>query len=326
MKPDEESLLLWLIATLFCFLGIAQMLRLPLIVGAFAGGFVFSAFPLSGLVCGQISSLTDFFLALFFVALGVLVGVPEAAHWWSAVQLSLIVILCTPPLVTAIAEWCGMNTRASVEAGLLLAQTSEFSLLLGLSGLALGHVSVAGFEILALTTIITMTLTPFLGRETVARFLLPFHPLHRKTRVPTTPTGHILVLGCGKVGMWTVKHLRKAGEYVLVIDDDAIVCGELADLGIDVLRGDASDEDLLERAGASKAKLIICSTRRVADALKVLQSLKNVTVLVRVFEESEAGAVAQAGGIPINAAAATADTLMEWMEAKGYVELASRPL
>ena len=324
MKPDEESLLLWLVATLFCFLGIAQVLRLPLIVGAFAGGFVFSAFPLSGLVPGQISSLTDFFLALFFVALGVLVGVPAAAHWWSAVQLSLIVIVFTPPLVTAIAEWRGMNTRASIETGLLLAQTSEFSLLLGLSGLAIGHVSIAGFEILALTTIITMTLTPFIGRENVARFLLPFHPLRRKIHAPGSPEGHILVLGCGKAGMWTVKHLRKASENILVVDDDAIVCSELARLGINVLRGDAADENLLERAGAGKAKLIICSMRRVGDAIKVLQSLKNVPVLVRVFEESEARAVEKAGGIPIETAAASADTLMEWMEANGHVAPASR--
>lgn len=319
MKPDEESLLLWLVATLFCFLGIAYLLQLPPVVGAFAGGFVFSAFPLSGLVRGQISSLTDFFLALFFVALGVLVGVPEAAHWISAIQLSLLVILCTPPLVTAIAEWRGMNTRASIETGLLLAQTSEFSLLLGLSGLAIGHVSIAGFEILALTTIITMTLTPFIGRENVARFLLPFHPLRRKTHAPDSPEGHILVLGFGKAGMWTVKPLRKAGENVLVVDDDAIVCNELARLGVNVLRGDAADEHLLERAGATKAKLIICSMRRVGDAIKVLQLLENVPVLVRVFEEHEAQAVLKAGGIPIDTAAASADTFMEWMQANGHV-------
>jgi CPA2 family monovalent cation:H+ antiporter-2 len=319
MKPDEESLLLWLVATLFCFLGIAHMLRLPPIAGAFAGGFVFSAFPLSGLVRGQISSLTDFFIALFFVALGALVGVPDAAHWWSAVQFSLIVIVFTPPLVTAIAEWRGMNTRASIESGLLLAQTSEFSLLLGLSGLAIGHVSVAGFEILALTTIITMTLTPFIGRENVARFLLPFHPLRRKTHAPGSPEGHILVLGFGQAGMWTVKPLRKTGEHILVVDDDAIVCRELARMGVDSIRGDAGDEPILERAGAAKAKLIICSMRRVSDAIKVLQSLKDVPVLVRVFEEDEARAVEKAGGIPIDTSAASAGTLMEWMEANGHV-------
>ena len=226
-----------------------------------------------------------------------------------------MVLLLTPPLVTAIAEWRGMHTRSSIESGLLLAQTSEFSLLLGLSGLALGHVSVGGFEVLALTTMITMTLTPFIGREEVARWLLPFHPFRRRVKVPESPQGHVVVLGFGKAGMWTVKPLRQAGEHVLVVDDDAVVCNELSGRGIVVLRGDGSDEHVLERAGAEKAKLVICSMRRVGDAHKVLQLLKGVPVMVRVFEKSEAEAVERAGGIAVHNAEASADTFMAWLNA-----------
>lgn len=319
-KPDEESLLLWLVAVLFLFVGIAFALGLPPIVGAFAGGFAFSAFPLNGLVRGQLSSVVDFFHALFFVALGALIGIPALPQWGTAIQFSLIVILFTPPLVTAVAEWRGMHTRSSIETGLLLAQSSEFSLLLGLSGLALGHVSTAGFEVLALTTIITMTITPFLGQESVARWLLPLHPFRRRVKEIQSPTGHIVVLGFGKAGMWTIKPLLKAGEHVLVVDDDAVVCGELADQGIDVLRGDGSDEHMLERAGAAKARLVICSMRRTSDALKVLQSLKGVPVLVRVFEKFEAEAVERAGGIPILNAEAAADTFMAWFNANDQLD------
>ncbi len=320
MKPDEESLLLWLVAVLFVFVGIAFALGLPPIVGAFAGGFAFSAFPLNGLVRGQLSSVVDFFHALFFVALGALIGIPDLSQWWTAIQFSLIVLIFTPPLVTAVAEWRGMHTRSSIETGLLLAQTSEFSLLLGLSGLTLGHVSLGGFEVLALTTIITMTVTPFLGQEAVARWLLPFHPLRRRIRVPESPHGHIVVLGFGKAGMWTVKPLVKAGEHVLVVDDDAVVCGELAERGIEVLRGDGSDEHMLERAGAAKAKLVICSMRRTSDAIKVLESLKGVPVMVRVFEKFEAEAVERAGGIPIHNAEAAADTFTAWLNANDKLE------
>lgn len=320
MKPDEESLLLWLVAVLFLFVGIAFALGLPPIVGAFAGGFAFSAFPLNGLVRGQLSSVTDFFHALFFVALGALVGVPDASQWWHALQFSLMVLIFTPPLVTAIAEWRGMHTRSSIESGLLLAQTSEFSLLLGLSGLALGHVSADGFEVLAMTTMITMTVTPFISREGVARWLLPFHPFRRRGEVPESPHGHIVVLGFGKAGMWTVKPLRDAGEEVLVVDDDAVVCNELSRRGIEVLRGDGSEEHILERAGASKAKLVICSMRRVGDAVKVLESLKGVPVMVRVFEKHEAEAVERAGGIPIHTAAAAADTFMAWLNANDRID------
>jgi len=315
MKPDEESLLLWLVAVLFGFVGIAYWLDLPPIVGAFAGGLAFSAFPLNGLVRGQLSSLVDFFQALFFVALGALVGVPDAAQWWTALQFSAIVLIGTPPLVAALAEWRGQSTRASIESGLLLAQTSEFSLLLGVSGLALGHLSVAGFSILATTTVITMIMTPVLGRERVAHALLPLHPFRRRRGADRPLSGHVLVLGFGSAGMWTVKPLRAQGEEVLVVDDDAVVCRELSRRGVPVMRGDGSEKAVLTRAGAADAKLIIVSMRRVGDALKVLEHIKGVPVVARVFEEYEADQIRAAGGIPVLNSEAAAETFVEWFGA-----------
>ncbi|MEK6231531.1 MAG: cation:proton antiporter, partial [Luteolibacter sp.] len=299
VKPDEENLLLWLVAVLLAFAGVASWLDLPLIAGAFAGGFVFSAFPLNGLVRGQLSSLVDFFQAMFFVALGAILGVPEPGLWMQAALYSVVVLVVTPPLVALVAERRGLNARAGIEAGLLLAQTSEYSLLLGLSGVVLGHVSPDTFSILALTTVVTMTLTPVLGREQVANFLLPFHPLRKKGRIADVPEGHVLILGFGSAGMWTLKPLLAQGEKVLVVDDDAVVCAALAKKGIPFLRGDGAEVDVLEKAGARNAKLVIASMRRVGDALTVLRYVQGVPVVVRVFEEEDANLIRRAGGKPV---------------------------
>jgi Kef-type K+ transport system membrane component KefB len=319
-KPDEENLLLWLVAVLLGFVGVASWLKLPLIAGAFAGGFAFSAFPLNGLVRGQLSSLVDFFQAMFFVALGASLGVPEGGLWMQAVVYSLVVIVVTPPLVALVAEWRGLNARAGIESGLLLAQTSEYSLLLGLSGVVLGHVSQETFSILALTTVITMVATPFLGREEVANFLLPFHPLRKKKRDEETPQGHILILGFGSAGMWTVKPLLAQGERVLVVDDDAVVCSALAKKNIPFMRGDGAEEEVLAKAGARDAKLVIASMRRVGDALTVLKFVEGVPVVARVFEKEDAEKIRQAGGVPVMNSAAAADTFMAWLDANDRVK------
>jgi hypothetical protein len=313
-KPDEENLLLWLVAVLLGFVGVASWLELPLIAGAFAGGFVFSAFPLNGLVRGQLSSMVDFFHAMFFVALGVLLGVPHFEFWIEAGIYSLVVIFVTPPLVAMVAEWRGLNARAAIETGLLLAQTSEYSLLLGLSGVVLGHVSQDTFSVLALTTVMTMAMTAVLGREEVAKFLLPFHPLRRKSKKIETPKGHVLILGFGSAGMWTVKPLLAQGEEVLVVDDDAAVCRALANKNISFLRGDGAEEEVLKKAGARDAKLVIASMRRVGDSLTVLRYVKGVPVVARVFEESDAKRIEEAGGIAVMNSVAAADTFMEWLE------------
>lgn len=320
-KPDEENLLLWLVAVLLGFVGLAAWLQLPLIAGAFAGGFVFSAFPLNGLVRGQLSSLVDFFQAMFFVGLGALLGVPDGGLWLQAALYSLVVIGATPPLVALVAEWRGLNARAGIEAGLLLAQTSEYSLLLGLTGVMTGHVTAETFSILALTTVITMTLTPILGREEVANFLLPLHPLRKKkTAVVNSPEGHVLILGFGSAGMWILKPLLAQGEDVLVVDDDAVVCRALAAKNVSVMRGDGAEEEVLEKAGASKAKLVIASMRRVGDALIVLKQVEGVPVIVRVFEEEDAVRIHNAGGIPVMNSEAAADTFMAWLDANDRVK------
>jgi len=313
-KPDEENLLLWLVAVLLAFVGVASWLDLPLIAGAFAGGFVFSAFPLNGLVRGQLSSLVDFFQAMFFVALGAILGVPEPGLWFQAMLYSVLVIVVTPPLVALVAEWRGLNARAGIEAGLLLAQTSEYSLLLGLSGVVLGHVSPETFSILALTTVLTMVMTPVLGREAVVNFLLPFHPLRKKGRITSVPEGHVLILGFGSAGMWTVRPLLAQGEKILVVDDDAVVCAALAKKGIPFLRGDGAEMEVLEKAGARNAKLVIASMRRVGDALTVLHHVQGVPVVARVFEEADAELISRAGGTPVMNSMAAADTFMAWLE------------
>ncbi|MGA0846472.1 MAG: cation:proton antiporter [Luteolibacter sp.] len=315
VKPDEEGLLLWLMAVLCGFVGIAHAMDIPLIAGAFAGGFVFSAFPLNGLVRGQLSTLTDFFQAVFFVALGALVGVPDTQQWLCALQFTFVIVVFTPPLVAALAEWRGLSARASIESGLLLAQTSEYSLLLGLVGLASGHVTGTTFQVLALTTLITMTLASVIGRESVARLLLPLHPFRKKVEQDKAPSGHILLLGFGAAGMWTVKPLRAQDEDVLVVDDDAVVCSELESRGVSVMRGDGSDPDVLAKAGAAKAKLIIASMRRASDTLKVLEHVHGVPVVSRVFEQSEADVIRKAGGIPILNSMAAADVFSEWFDA-----------
>lgn len=313
-KPDEENLLLWLVAVLLAFVGVASWLNLPLISGAFAGGFVFSAFPLNGLVRGQLSSLVDFFQAMFFVALGALLGFPEWELWAQAGVYSLVVLVVTPPLVALVAEWRGLNARAGIESGLLLAQTSEYSILLAISGLVLGHVSVDTFSVLALTTVITMALTPFLGREKVADFLLPFHPLRKKRKVDAAQEGHVLILGFGSAGMWTLKPLLAQGEKVLVVDDDAVVCATLAKKNIPFLRGDGAEQEVLQKAGAKSAKLIIASMRRVGDAVSMLEHVDGVPVLARVFEEEDAEKIRKAGGVPVMNSMAAADTFMNWLE------------
>lgn len=316
LKLDEEAILLVILASLFAFVGMARFLGLPIYVGAFMAGFALSKFPVNGIVRGPLNSLSDFFFAIFFTALGAMVSIPDTLLLLKGIALIMLILIVTPPLVTALAERSGLSSRSAIESGLLLAQTSEFSLVLGLIGVNAAHITPEEFSMIALITVFTMILTPFLSTERVTRGLLHIHPIRRKIVAKFDLANHALVLGFGASGMWVVKPLRSAGYEVTVVDDDPVVISELIQRKINCIHGDGSDEKILARAGALQAKLIIASMRRLSDAEPVLRYAKQASVIVRVFEKEHADHIQRLGGIPILNSLATADAFMEWFDKK----------
>lgn len=312
-KLESELLLLIILAQLFFFAGFAHALKLPSIVGAFAAGLSLSSFPVNGIVRALLGSLTDFFLAIFFTALGAFVGIPEnPLILIKGIILGIILISVTPPLVAALAEGFGLSSRNAIEAGVLLAQSSEFSLVLGITGFSSEAIDRDVLAIIAWVAAFTMTLTPLLANDATTGRLMRFHPGRRRIQRRIGVEDHILILGFGTGGMWVVKPLISAGHRVLVVDDDPVVIAHLHQAKVPCLRGDGSDFNVLQKAGIEKAKLIISSMRRANEAECALKHSSRIPVIVRVFESSDAEKIEAKGGIAIQNAEASADKFMEW--------------
>ncbi|MFW6079614.1 MAG: cation:proton antiporter [Gemmatimonadota bacterium] len=313
LDGDEEPLLIGVLALLFVFIGAADALDLPLAAGAFLAGIALSDFPLDGVVRSQIASIGDFFAAVFFTALGALVSLPSLAELGQALAFALLLLLATPPLVAAIAERTGLSARPSLEAGLLLAQASELSLVVVLFGLLEGQVGTTAFTVVATVTVITMILTPFITADHVVWSALRLHPL--RVEGPAAPEGgHILVLGAGTTGMPLVETLLAAGHRVVVVDDDPAVVAALREADLPCVRGDASDISALRLAGADRARTIISTIRRPADNARLLRFARGVPTFVRVFDDDDARWVRRLGGRPVLYSAAAAEDILAWFD------------
>ena len=317
MKLDEEELMLGALAILFAFSSLAYFLKIPFLVGAFVGGFAISAFPMNGLVRGMLGSLSGFFLALFFISAGIFLTKPD----WSMVLHCLIfitvLIVITVLLVTIVSEYVGYSSRAGVEAGLLLSQTSEFSLLLALAGVASGQISQDLFSMIALITVTTMAITPLLSRESVALRLMKLHPRFSKGESACAMMKqHAVLLGYGRAGPRTLRALKKRGVDFIVVDEDAGVIRRLIAEGIPCVHGDGSNPRTLKRAHCQDARVVFCSMRRTSDAQTVLSYLKDAPtqVLVRVFETFEEDRVKSAGGQPVQTADAAVEQFLKWAD------------
>ena len=314
LNPDEEALLLLTFAILFIYLGLADLLRLPIIAGAFLAGVSLSPFPVSGVVRGQLSSVSDFFLAIFFTALGGLLVFPSLDVLLQALVLALVVILATPPLVTFVAERAGLSARPAIESGLLLAQTSEFSLVVVLQAWALGHVEPEIFTLIALVTVATMILTPFIATDRVTWRLMAYHPLRQESRLRHSMQDHVLLLGCGDNGMPLLETLVGAGHDVLVVDDDPAVIERLHEGEVPCIRGDGSDMEVLQTANARGARIVVSTMRRPGDNRALLEHVDGVPVVVRVFDAEDAEQIRQLGGTPILYSEAAVDDFFRWLD------------
>ena len=314
LDGDDEALLLATLALLFGFIGVADWLGLPLVVGAFLAGVSLSGFPAGAIVRPQLASIGDFFSAIFFTALGALVGIPTGTEVLQALALAAVVVIVTPPLVTVIAEWAGLSARSSIEAGLLLAQTSEISLVVGLYGMLEGQILPTVFTVIALATLATMLLTPLMATDRVAWSLMHLHPVRRRGHDLPPLRGHVLLLGSGTTGMPLLETLLSANCEVVAVDDDPNVVARLREADLYVIRGDATDLDVLRQAGAREARVITSTIRRPEDNRRLLEYAGDVPVIVRVFEERDAAWIRGLGGIPVLYSEAAAEGLLNWLD------------
>ncbi len=225
-----------------------------------------------------------------------------------------MILFVTPPVVALVAERLGSSSRSGIQSGLLLSQCGEFALVLCLLGVSAGHLTMETFSMVALVAVVTMTLTPFVSTDAVTWKLLHFHPGRRRLETRSDLRDHVLLLGFGSSGMWIVKPLLAAGRSVLVVDDDPNVLEELRRSEIPCLRGDASDEKILQRAGARDARIILSSVPETRDAIKIIRYVGDTPVMARVFESFEADRIQAAGGIPILNSTAAQEAFLEWLD------------
>ncbi|TVR66647.1 MAG: potassium transporter [Gemmatimonadales bacterium] len=309
---DEEFLLLLVLSGLFGFLGLAYFLGIPLVAGAFLAGVAVSPFPSNALVRGQLNSIGTFFSAIFFAALGAVVVLPSGEEVIQALFFAGLVLLLTPPLVAVVAERFGFSARGGIGSGLLLGQTSEFSLVVGLQGVILGQIDEGIFGVIVLVTVITMTLTPFLATGRVTGLLLRIHPFRVPSRLPERPSDHILLMGCGSSGVALLETLVGVPHPIWVVDDDPAIVERVAAAGFTAIRGDATDPEILQAAGANRARVVVSTMRTKEDSERLLAYTGETPVVVRAYGTADVKWIEERGGIPVSYSEAASQDFLDW--------------
>jgi Kef-type K+ transport system membrane component KefB/voltage-gated potassium channel Kch len=298
---SPELILLGALAWCFLIGEVAEKLHLSREMGSLVAGVSLSTFPYALDVTAKVTTLRDFFITLFFVALGMTIPIPSL----SVVGLALVIALFTliSRLLTTFAPLYLMRQglRASLLPAINLAQISEFSLVIIQTGIAAGHLrtetaNAASFAFVVLAVFSTFVIV---RSDPIVRLAIPL--LKRiglrdlDQSVPDDASaegGHaeprrIVILGFFRAASALLSEIERKTPPLLdqigVVDFNPQVFSTLADRGIRVSYGDITSVDTLIHAGVGKAELIILS---VPDALLKGASNEKLVRHVRSINQS----------------------------------------
>ena len=272
IEGQNEATFVWGLAWCFLLIMAAEWLHLSVEIGAFVAGVSLAQLPHAGEIRRRAHPLVVFFLAVFFVTLGIETDLAAARELLlEVVLLTLLVILGKLTLFQVLLVATGKSGETAFRTGITLSQVSEFSFVLmalaaqsGLAGeQAVALVGGVGLASIALTSplIVFMDgLLNLLRRTPLGRFLAP--AAGEAEELPAGPRGHVVVVGMNSLGRSLASELTRRGEAVLAVDTDP---AKLKDLPCPVLLGNAEYPSLLEEANLGEAKLLV-SALNIEDA------------------------------------------------------------
>jgi len=272
LSGSIEALFVWSLTWCFGFILAAQALGLSVEIGAFVAGVSLAQLSYNQELIRRVHPLVNFFLAIFFVTLGIHMETGSALSRWPAVLvLSAFALLVKPAVLMALIPRFGYPERPSFLAALSLGQISEFSLIIATLGLGIGMVGESFLSIVGMVGLITMGVSAALiqGGDRV------YDALHGRGALRAFGAGphgeraaglelhdHVIVVGMNTLGRLLARGLVERGEHVIAIDTDPV---KLRDLPCTTLQGNTEHPGVLEAAGLTRARLIV-SALQIEDA------------------------------------------------------------
>ena len=130
LARSQELLFLFAIAWGFGIGTLFYEAGFSLEVGALLAGVALASMPYAQEIGSRLRPLRDFFIVVFFIALGAKLNIDNLSGIiWQAVGLSAFVLIGNPIIVMTIMGVLGYKRKTSFNAGLAVAQISEFSLI-----------------------------------------------------------------------------------------------------------------------------------------------------------------------------------------------------
>ena len=268
-----ELVLIGSLAWCFIVCAAANAAGLSREMGALIAGVAISTFPYNLDVVAKVVSIRDFFVTLFFVALGMQIPMPTPELIWMALLASAFLVASRFIVVFPVLRALRQGHRASLLPAINLAQMSEFAMVIAAIGFGYRHIDQKTVSLLIFVFAITSVASTYLIGYS--------HPLQEKLggwlrRIGIKdldqgfPSGEadrgqsdkdVVLLGFFTEASALVHEYEMARHpmlaRLLVIDFNPDVHAELQRRGIACRYGDVASMETLHHAAVHHAKLVV---------------------------------------------------------------------
>jgi CPA2 family monovalent cation:H+ antiporter-2 len=293
-----ESRELFVLMALTLSLGIAlvsaELFGVSLALGAFIAGIVVSESPYSHQVAADLVPFRDAFAVLFFVSVGMLVNPAYLwEHWPQLASLTALVVIGKSLIAAVIGFAFPYPARTALIVAAGLSQIGEFSFIVGQAGVDLGLLDRTQYSLILAGAIVSITVNPWMFRlvDPVERMLKRRPRLWARlnrhgpelTRPGEAMAGHVVIVGCGRVGRHVAEVLRRIGAPRLIVEADAARTKRLQQLGIPVLFGDAANSEILSHTALPSARSLVVTVGDDVSALMVVTAARRIAPHLQII-------------------------------------------
>ncbi|MEA3248113.1 MAG: cation:proton antiporter [Nanoarchaeota archaeon] len=246
------------LAALFYYLGFSME------IGALIAGIALSISPYNYEISSKMKPLRDFFIILFFILLGsqmIFGSITQLII--PAIIFSLFILIGNPLIVMILMGFLGYKKKVGFQAGLTVAQISEFSLILIALGVSTGHLTGEILSLITIVGLITIFGSTYLITYSdkiypyLSKYLSIFERKKLRKEFEEFQNYEFILFGYNRIGYDLLKSFKKLKKKFLVVDYNPETISKLSKDKIECLYGDVDDEEFLTGLNLTETKMVV---------------------------------------------------------------------
>jgi len=269
-------------------------------LGSFLAGMTIAETKYRFKVEADLVPFRDILLGIFFVTIGMQIDLEIVAEYGFIILGLMTAIMLIKALILFVALRFLMQSRTAIKSALALMQVGEFALAIFALANVNGLISTEINQIMIVTIVLSMILTPFILKNVKSIANLLFKEptqLRERALVSTGYQDHIIVCGYGPVGKKLVKRFKENNMLYVILEHDVKLVDQAIAKGEEsIFLANAAQKSVLEHFDIKKSMAIFTAVNNAHNLRLICENIdsfgENINSVVTVKNDSQQESIA----------------------------------